>query len=83
MNRTNKLLNYLGNKTMYVYILNPIIINGLRQVLVKLHISSITVNFFFFFFGALIIACLIGEIGKKFPPVGFVFTPRKYIIKKK
>ena len=83
MNRTNNLLNYLGNKTMYVYILNPIIINGLRQVLVKLHVSSITVNFFIFFFGALIIASLIGEIGKKFPPVGFVFTPRKYIIKKK
>lgn len=80
--KINKLLNYLGNKTMYIYILNPIIINGLRQLLVKLDFTNITVNFFTFLLGALIIACIIAEIGKRFPPVGFIFSPRRYIIKK-
>ena len=80
--KTNFLLNYLGNKTIYIYILNPIIINGLRQILVKMNITNIGVSFFTFFFGALVIACVIGEIGKRFAPVGFIFSPRKYIIKK-
>ena len=81
-NKLSALLNFLGNKTMYIYILNPIIINGLRQVLVKLGFTDIVVNFFTFFFGAIIIACIIAEIGKRFAPVGFVFSPRKYIIRK-
>lgn len=81
-NKINALLNYLGNKTMYIYILNPIIINGLRQALVKANITDITINFITFFLGAIFIACLIAQIGKRFAPVGFVFTPRKYIIKK-
>ncbi len=68
---------------MYIYILNPIIINGLRQVLVRLNFTDIAVNFFTFFFGAIVIACMIGEVGKRFAPVGFIFSPRKYIIKKK
>ena len=81
-NKVNSLLNYLGNRTMYIYILNPIIINGLRQVLVKTQINDIAINFITFFLGAILIACLIAEIGKRFALVGFIFTPRKYIIKK-
>ena len=81
-NRINVVLNYFGNKTMYIYILNPIIINGLRQVLVKLQISNITINLIAFFFGALFISCLTGEMGKFFTPIGFIFQPRKYLIKR-
>lgn len=80
----NKILNYLGNKTMYIYILNPIIINSLRQFLVKIDFANILwINFFVFLLGTIIIACVIAEIGNRFAPLGFIFTPRKYLIKGK
>lgn len=76
-----RLLNYIGNMTMYVYILNPIIINGLRQVLLSVDIAAnnITINIVAIFVGALVIACLIGELGKRVTPIGFIFTPRKVL----
>lgn len=76
-----RLLNYIGNMTMYIYILNPIIINGLRQVLLSVDIAAnnITINIVAIFVGALVIACLIGELGKRVTPIGFIFTPRKVL----
>ena len=66
---------------MYIYILNPIIINGLRQVLLSVDIAAnnITINIVAIFVGTLVIACLIGELGKRVTPIGFIFTPRKVL----
>ena len=76
-----RILNYIGNMTMYVYILNPIIINGLRQLLMSVDIAAtnIAINIVVIFVGALVIACLVGELGKRFTPIGFIFTPRKVL----
>ncbi|MGN1216610.1 MAG: hypothetical protein ACI4TD_01385, partial [Phocaeicola sp.] len=36
-NRADKWMHYLGKRTMYIYILNPLIINGIWQTLKKVN----------------------------------------------
>ena len=78
-----KILNYYGRKTMYLYILNPICINGIRVVLVKFGVTNMYVNLFLFFFGTVFLAGVVAEIGGRVPAVEFLFSPRKYLIKSK
>ena len=80
--KIKKLLNYLGACSMYIYILNPLIINGLRQIMVRLGVDNLYVSFIVFFFVTIAIACGIREIAKRVPPLEFIFSPRKYLIKK-
>lgn len=75
-------LNYLGINTMYLYILNPIIINGTREVLVVCNIQNMYINMVLFFINAVMLACLIAEVAKRVPLIEFSFSPRKYLIKK-
>lgn len=78
-----RVFNYFGRKTMYLYILNPISINGIRVLLVKLGITNMYVNLFLFFIGAVVISSIVAEIAQRVPVVEFIFSPRKYLIKKK
>lgn len=80
--KIKKLLNYLGACSMYIYILNPLIINGLRQIMVRLGVDNLYVSFIVFFFVTIAIACGIREIAKRVPPLEFILSPRKYLIKK-
>lgn len=77
----NIALNFWGNKTMILYILNPIVLNGLKQVLLKLDLYNISICFFCFFVGTVLITSFIAYVVPKIPPVEFIFSPRKYIIK--
>lgn len=86
MGKMDEFFHYLGKRTMYIYILNPLIINGIWQILKR---SDIYVGGRFyatlccFIFGTLIIACAIANVAPKIPPLEFIFSPRKYLIKKK
>lgn len=82
-NKLKNILNYIGVCSMYIYILNPLIINGLRQVMVRIGIDNLYVSFAVFFIVTIAIACGIREIAKRFPPLEFIFSPRKYLIKNK
>ena len=83
-NISDKWMHYLGKRTMYIYILNPLIINGTWQTLKKVNGGGyLPITMFCFIFGTLIIACTIANIAPKIPPIEFIFSPRKYIIKKK
>lgn len=80
----NKSLHYLGKRTMYIYILNPLIINGIWQILKKLDMGGhLFVTMLLFIGGVLLIACTIANVAPKIPPIEFIFSPRKYLIKKK
>ena len=80
----DKWMHYLGKRTMYIYILNPLIINGIWQILKKFGWGGhLPLTMLCFIFGTLIIACTIANIAPKIPPLEFIFSPRKYIIKKK
>lgn len=79
----NKSLHYLGKRTMYIYILNPLIINGIWQILKKLDMGGhLFVTMLLFIGGVLLIACTIANVAPKIPPIEFIFSPRKYLIKK-
>lgn len=79
----NKSLLYLGKRTMYIYILNPLIINGIWQILKKLDMGGhLFVTMLLFIGGVLLIACTIANVAPKIPPIEFIFSPRKYLIKK-
>jgi len=80
--RLSLALNYFGRKSMYLYILNPIIINGTREILIKCGINNMYVNMIAFFLSAIVIACLIAKIAKHVSYVEFPFSPRKYLLKK-
>lgn len=83
-NILDKWMHYLGKRTMYIYILNPLIINGTWQILKNLGWGGyLLITMLCFVFGTLIIACTIANIAPKIPPIEFIFSPRKYIIKKK
>lgn len=83
-NRADKWMHYLGKRTMYIYILNPLIINGIWQILKNLGFGGyLLLTMLCFVFGTLIIACTTANIAPKIPPLEFIFSPRKYIIKKK
>lgn len=80
----NKSLHYLGKRTMYIYILNPLIINGIWQILKKLDMGGhLFVTMLLFIGGVLLISCTIANVAPKIPPIEFIFSPRKYLIKKK
>lgn len=82
--KINSFFHYLGKRTMYIYILNPLIINSIWQLLNKLNsVGYMPATMLCFIFGTLIIACGISNIAPKIPPLEFIFSPRKYIIKKK
>ena len=79
----NKAFHYLGKRTMYIYILNPLAINGMWQIINKLFGGGqIWATGLCFIFGTLLITCAIANIAPKIPPLEFVFSPRKYLIKK-
>lgn len=73
--------HYLGDKTLVLYILHPIIINGLHVILNKIGVQCSVSDFVTFFVGAIVIGCIINALLPKIPPLEFVFKPRKYLIK--
>lgn len=78
-----RFLNYVGGITMYMYILNPIVINATRPLLHKIGIDSPIANLIMFIISAVIVSIAVAEVGKRVAVVDCVFNPRKHINKRK
>lgn len=78
-----RFLNYVGGITMYMYILNPIVINATRPILHKIGIDCVVINLITFVLAAVIISIMVAEVGKRLVVVDSVFNPRKHLSKNK
>ena len=78
-----RFLNYVGGITMYMYILNPIVINATRPLLHKIGVDSPVVNLIMFVITAVIVSIAVAEVGKRVAVMDCVFNPRKHIAKRK
>lgn len=70
-------ISYLGQISIYIYILHPIILNAIRMVLLKLNIENVIAWFLILFFGGVICSVIYHKLSEKLWLFEFPFKPRR------
>lgn len=73
-------ISYLGQISIYIYILHPIILNALRMLLIKANVENVAVWFVILFFGGVACSVIYYMIAEKVWIFELPFKPRRVYV---
>lgn len=72
-------LRKIGELTLFIYLLHPIVINSMKAIYLKLGLESVLLWIISLFILGVLIPFFYGVAAQKLPFLDFLFRPRKYL----